>query len=372
MKIMFIDTYYEDFLEILPNLYPKIDVCTYSEALELTIGHGFGTGAALSTAFNRLGHKTTVVIPNSHLLQSKWCKENLSKQPNSRLQKWSPILNRVSAFELFLSTIGPGSLLEKQVKDFLPDVVYIQDINYVLPENVLRLRQLGFTVVGEIASPLPPDRFLKSYDAIVSALPTIVSYCENLGVKAFNLPLAFDDANVSAHKRVDRDIDTIFIGSVGKAWQTLELLTEVAKEVSNLRIYGPISDRSIAKAGLQEFYFGEAWGAEMFALLNRSKISLNRHGKMAGNYSVNMRMFEATGMGCLLLTDYKSQTKHIFEPDIDLVMYNDLKDAGRLAKKYLDDSQSLESIASSGQRRTLNNHTYFHRATELIEFLETL
>jgi spore maturation protein CgeB len=372
MKIMFIDSYYDDFLAILPNLYPKIDVCTYSEALELTTGHGFGTGAALSAAFNRLGHETTVVIPNSHQLQSKWCAENLIKQPNSRLQKWSPILNRVSAFELLLSKIGPGSLLEKQVKDFAPDVVYIQDINYFLPENILRLRELGFTVVGEIASPLPPDRFLKSYNAIVSALPPIVSHCETIGVKAFYLPLAFDDSNVSAHKRVDRDIDTIFIGSVGKAWQTLELLTEVAKEVSNLRIYGPISDRSIAKAGLQEFYFGEAWGSEMFALLNRSKISLNRHGKMAGNYSVNMRMFEATGMGCLLLTDYKSQTKHIFEPGVEVVMYKDFKEAAHLAKRYLEDLQSLHSIAESGKKRTLTNHTYSNRAAELTEFLATL
>jgi spore maturation protein CgeB len=372
VKILFVDTYYEAFLKELPTIFPKIDQWSYTQALESTIGYGFGTAAALSDACNRQGHEAHVLVPNSNLLQSKWCSENLVKLPNSWFLKWSPHINRVPYLQIVTRNQGPGSLLELQAKESNPDVIYIQDINYYPPSAILRLRDLGFKVVGEIASALPPDSFLYSYNAIVSALPSIVSYCDHKGIPAYNLALAFDDKNLYLSRDSQRDIDAIFIGSSGKSWQTLDLLQEVAKQVENLRIYGPISDKSIKKAGLSEFFYGEAWGKEMFSLLGRSRISLNRHGKIAGDFSVNMRMFEATGMGCMLLTDTKPYTSHLFEPGQEIVMYHDFKDAGRLAKLYLSDQESLNKIAERGKIRTLNDHTYSKRASELIVYLSCL
>jgi spore maturation protein CgeB len=41
----------------------------------------------------------------------------------------------------------------------------------------------------------------------------------------------------------------------------------------------------------------------MFKILARSKIVINRHGTIAGNYAVNMRMYEATGSGAMLVTE---------------------------------------------------------------------
>ena len=40
----------------------------------------------------------------------------------------------------------------------------------------------------------------------------------------------------------------------------------------------------------------------MYKILGRSKISFNRHINTAENNANNMRLYEATGMGSLLLT----------------------------------------------------------------------
>jgi len=369
VKILFLDTYYENFLSELPRIFPDIGQCTYLEALNLTVDHGFGTASALSRAFRILGWQTKIIIPNSALLQSKWCEENLANFPSAALRKHTPYLNRLRILDSFLAKHGPSALVLQQILDFEPDVVYVQDINYFTPEFIRSIRRLGIKVIGEIASALPPDRFLMAYQAIVSALPPIVDHCRSLDIESFNLPLAFDDSNESPNPTALRDIDAIFIGSAGKAWQTLDLLKEVVKEIPSLRIYGPISDKVLINSGLKEFYFGEAWGRDMFNLLNRSKIALNRHGGIAGDYSVNMRMFEATGMGCLLLTDQKKFTSHLFEPDKEIIQYRDFKDAGILAKQYLEDLDSLQEISRAGNLRTLNHHTYMNRAVVLSEYL---
>ena len=49
----------------------------------------------------------------------------------------------------------------------------------------------------------------------------------------------------------------------------------------------------------------EVWGLDMYRALARSKITINRHINVAENNANNMRLFEATGTGSLLITDRK-------------------------------------------------------------------
>ena len=50
-------------------------------------------------------------------------------------------------------------------------------------------------------------------------------------------------------------------------------------------------------------HHGEAWGLDMYRVLARTQVAVNRHGDIAEGYANNMRLFEATGVGALLLTE---------------------------------------------------------------------
>jgi spore maturation protein CgeB len=66
------------------------------------------------------------------------------------------------------------------------------------------------------------------------------------------------------------------------------------------------------------------FGLDNFRILARSRITLNKHIDAAENDAGNMRLFEATGMGACLLTDWKPGLQEIFEPDVEVVAYKNI------------------------------------------------
>jgi spore maturation protein CgeB len=110
----------------------------------------------------------------------------------------------------------------------------------------------------------------------------------------------------------------------------------------------------------------------MYKILAESKIVVNRHGAVADGYSVNFRMFEATGMGALLVTEQGKNTSDLFEPGKEVLTYTSIPDAVKVIKSALADFESNAAIASAGQRRTLTEHTYEQRAREIDRVLRNL
>jgi spore maturation protein CgeB len=103
----------------------------------------------------------------------------------------------------------------------------------------------------------------------------------------------------------------------------------------------------------------------MYKILAESKIVINRHGAVADGFSVNFRMFEATGMGALLATEQGKNTPDLFEPGKEILTYTSTDDAVQVIKKALTEFESYQSIALAGQHRTLTEHTYEKRSREI-------
>ena len=105
----------------------------------------------------------------------------------------------------------------------------------------------------------------------------------------------------------------------------------------------------------------------MHEILSRSKISVNRHGEIAGAYAVNMRMYESTAAGAMLLTEDKSNLKDLFTPGTEVVAYHNNRDAAEKVRYYLDHPDELAKIANAGQKRTLRDHTYQQRVSRIAQ-----
>ena len=117
-------------------------------------------------------------------------------------------------------------------------------------------------------------------------------------------------------------------------------------------------------------YHGEAWGLEMYRVLARSRIVINRHIDVAEGYANNMRLYEATGSGALLLTDQGHNLGELFEPGREVLVYADAEDLVAKVRHHLAGHDERRSIAEAGQERTLRDHTYERRMAELAAILE--
>jgi spore maturation protein CgeB len=104
----------------------------------------------------------------------------------------------------------------------------------------------------------------------------------------------------------------------------------------------------------------------MYQALRRSKITLNSHIDMAGREAGNMRLFETTGVGSYLLTDFKENLHTLFEPDREVAVWRSVDDCLAAIDRALGDAESRAAIAAAGQARTMAHHTYRHRATEIL------
>ena len=106
----------------------------------------------------------------------------------------------------------------------------------------------------------------------------------------------------------------------------------------------------------------------MYQILRDSKVTLNHHGNIPP-YANNCRLYEATGVGTLLITDWKVNLHEMFEPGKEVVAYRSPEECAELIQYYLEHDDEREAIARAGQQRTLREHTYYQRMQELVEIV---
>jgi len=107
----------------------------------------------------------------------------------------------------------------------------------------------------------------------------------------------------------------------------------------------------------------------MYRILAESQIGLNRHIDLSERFANNMRLFEATGVGTLLLTDWKDNLHELFEVGKEVVAYRTPQECAELVKHYLEHDGERRAVAKAGQERTLRDHTYQQRMKELADIV---
>lgn len=97
-------------------------------------------------------------------------------------------------------------------------------------------------------------------------------------------------------------------------------------------------------------------------------------GRLAFNHSavfdLNMRIFEAMAMRCVLLTNIESAKNgllDLFEHGKHLLVYRNEEELLELAKAYLADSGAREGIAQAGYSEVMAKHTYVHRVQTILD-----
>jgi spore maturation protein CgeB len=106
----------------------------------------------------------------------------------------------------------------------------------------------------------------------------------------------------------------------------------------------------------------------MYRALQRSLVTFNSHVPTS-RIARNMRLFEATGVGACLITDWRENMNDLFADGTEIVTYRSKEECLEKLRWLIAHPEETRQIAASGQRRCLSDHTYRSRAAILDEII---
>jgi hypothetical protein len=369
-----------------------LKLLTYQDYYNRLISDSTEFTAAYTRTFNRLGVETSCIILNDKVLLEKMKQER--------------------AYQRFTTR----ELLKQEIKDFRPDVLWLEDPVSFDPDLVSYLKEGNRSiklVAAYHCSSLNPSliRNLSCADIVIACTPWLKAGLEKNGHKAYLVYHGFDNGILPGIRKGNNSGDIVFAGSLflGADSQNnrLELLETLLKSGVDIRLYLNLDKRykilakqiiyrinQVAeKIGIRDlpskyaiFADGKSrirdysylllskarkplFGMEMYNLISNSGVVLNMHAEGSAECAGNMRLFEVTGIGSCLLTDYKRNIRDLFIPGEEIVTYTDTEDCISKIQWLLRNDVSRRKIAEAGQKRTLKDHTIENRCREIVGIL---
>jgi spore maturation protein CgeB len=111
------------------------------------------------------------------------------------------------------------------------------------------------------------------------------------------------------------------------------------------------------------------YGQEMLQNLSSYLIALNYHNKHTGDFACNMRLFEATGVGCALITDHKSDLYEYFEHEAEILIFKSKEELLSCVKELSNNPNLAQSLAVKAQAKSLSVFNTQNQIDKLAEIL---
>src|SRR5258708_23850075 len=393
MRILVLNADYLRFQAWLYRRQVGLENASYAAQMAARNASLFGLADFYAKNFAALGHQAAEIHVNNPWLRAAWAREHgLAFEPREAraaaerraLPGW--LQRAVTPFKPILRPLGgkvglspkldqqAESILLAQIEEFRPDLVLNQDLFHIDTKLMRRIKEIGNPIaIGQVGIEPSRGEDWSVYDLLISQLPTTVKFFRALGVRAEVNHLAFEPAVLDVlPEKPAADIDLSFVGSVSvDHLQRIALLEAVAKRYA-LKLSGTRPQALPPSSPLHRCFQGEVWGGDMYQVLRRSRITLNSHIDLAGREAGTMRLFEATGVGAFLLTDFKDNLHTLFAPDREVAVWRSVDDCLTAIDHHLGDDKGRAEIARAGQARTMAQHTYRHRAVEILAFADRI
>lgn len=400
-KFVKVNMFYPSYLADYYARNPWIIKESCAEQLSHLMSDRFGWSDFLTKQLRELGVDAQEIVANAIPLQNAWALEHGSRASGNHL-------------------------LVQQLKALKPDVVLWDStpihngefIDYVKAE-VRTIRQS----IGYCGGPFSLEHIkqFRSFDYMLSCSPGFVSTFKEHGISSYHLNHAFENSLLSeiSVNNLYQISDMFFSGSLmaGPQYHNLRIkvIEKLLADNVDVRVHGTLLRegvfRLLIKQGLflstfvlkylgfkkllgkipgvqkaiqwhecpkknkypelvERTILAPLYGIEMLKVLSKAKIGFNIHIDAAGKDAGNMRLYEVTGVGTCLITDWKENLHELFEPDKEVVTYRSVEECIEKVKWLLDHPKERESIAKAGQIRTLSEHTFEKRAQQLDDIIK--
>jgi spore maturation protein CgeB len=405
MRLLRLTTNYADYLARFYAMQDGLGTQSYDVQYQTLMADCFQWSDALAKSLTKLGYEVKEIVANAKPMQTRWARENGLGDSG---EKW--LFDIVSA----------------QVRAFRPEVLFICDYSTFTPSFLRRLKAENPSIhltLGWCGAPYDDPAVFREYDIVLSCIPELVEHFRADGHRAEHMHHAF---NPQVLERIDASapprVDFSFSGQIVMETQfhrRREQLLRVLVAKTDLQLWAefrrvPIKRRfytaalraaydgvqSARRAGVSQSFLERiplikkvarwqtrptitwevapsirsrahkpVFGLAMYQLLHDSRITLNTHIDISPRSASNMRLYEATGVGACLLTDWKDNLAELFEPEREVVTYRSADECVEKVRYLLDHEPERLAIAAAGQRRTLRDHTFTQRAALLHEIV---
>jgi spore maturation protein CgeB len=391
-----VTTNYPQYINDFYQRHPDAQLMSYDDQHKQLVGDSIESASAYVKNLNKIEDVFAAeIITNAPILQETWKKEN-------------NVSHHISDKDLAIL----------QIKSFKPDVVWIDDLSLLDQEWKSKLLKEVPSIklfTGHHCAPSSQKTLekLKLFDLLFTCTPGLELQFKDNGINSCLMHHGFETSVLEDIQKKNNyeESDFLFTGSLisgaGFHKERIDYLESILKSGIKVSLYGNLEKKSkivikkifyhvivtLRKLGLKKIIalipmlrenesFGDTpinfystkllsstkapvFGYEMFKVLSKSKICFNIHGEVAGNSAGNIRMFEATGVGTCLVTDWKENIETLFEPGVEIVTYKNKEECIEKIRWLLDNPNERKKIALAGQKRTLENHTILKRAEAL-------
>ncbi|MCD6306957.1 MAG: FkbM family methyltransferase [Deltaproteobacteria bacterium] len=361
LRFLIINTDYEHFIQDCYRRNPALRRASFAEQHETRMRSFFGMNDFYSRNLKALGCEAIDLIYNNPYMQMAYALDH-GLMRNSQWDERSG--KGVDGNVLAL-------LFHAQVRHYRPDVIVNLAMETVTSAVLKPVRDQVGLIIGQHAAPLAPAMDdLSAYDLVISSLPNLVQYFNGRGRPSRYFQLGFE-APLATLIPTDspRTVDVAFVGGFSSAHaEGLRLFEYLAEAGIKMTLYG-YGGENLSPL-VRRFLNPPVYGRQMYEVYAKAKIVVNRHIDISGKYANNMRMYEATGMGALLLTDMKENLSNLFIPGKEVVAYSNPHQCVREIRSLLKDPTRRKAIAFAGQKRTIETHSYRKRMEELVQIVE--
>ena len=406
MRLQTIAVKYPAHIRQFYNQHPELITKSYIEQYAAFISGSFGAPETRTHAFSEIGYQIDHIFANAEPMQKRWAMEN---GVTYNEEQWM------------------CDIAQAQIIDFEPDILFMNEYSTFtkafLDQIKIKCPSIRF-ILGWCGSPYNDPKIFQSYDIVLSNIPELVRQFKDNGHTSYHINHAFDPRIL---ERIDthllQNVDFSFIGSISMSQDfhhQREILLLDLIESSNIEIWAYIKQPSYKKkvstkarqliydlnkvaksAGIPENLLNKTplvnkvarwkmrpdlsmyidhrisrqahppiFSLDMFQQLHDSKLTLNTHIDLSSRSASNMRLFEATGVGTCLLTDWKENLPELFEPEVDVVTYRSAEECIEKVNFLLEHENKRAAIAEAGQRRTLRDHTVKQRVDLINDIIQ--
>jgi spore maturation protein CgeB len=382
MRILIVNTDYPAFLD--RHYRGQTALCSASYATQMAARNDslFGSSDFYSRGLSRWGCEAIEIHANNPYMQAAWGREQgrlpsgfrPQPPPHAVARGAQRVLRRLGVPISKAFRIEPWmfDILAAQIARFRPDVVLNHDLHLV-PGRFLR-EATGPTslIVGQLAAPLPGAIDFTAYDLMISSLPNLVERFRTLGVAAEHCALAFEPEILAKAPPPSARSGVVFVGNFSRDHRRrIELMEWLCANLDAIEIWGGGLAALDRRSPIRSKHRGEAYGEAMYRILARAAIGLNVHIDIADVHANNLRLYEVTGMGALLLTDEQHDLAHLFTPNAEVATFADSRQCLARIQYFLAHPDEARVIAERGQARTLKDYNYAARMGQLVDILET-
>jgi spore maturation protein CgeB len=242
----------------------------------------------------------------------------------------------------------------------------------LMPGIVSQLRRRGirtaFWFPDHVANIGRQLMLLAPYDALFFKEPHVVEHLHaNLGLPVYYLPEA---CNPRWHRPSVAAGTEPYLVIAGNMYPSrVKLLERLIAKGIPLKLYGSEFPRWLGESSIRGAHTGRCIFREEKARVFRSAAGVLNTLHPAEIAGVNARLFEATGSGAAVITEFRPAVPELFTVGGEVLVFHDFDELVEQATRLLNEAGLTAVVGDAATLRAHRDHTYHSRLSIILERL---